>query len=1058
MFEKALLLDIFNIKKGEGAHVLLLFTFSLCIGIPYAFLYTSATSIFLSEFDVNKLPYAYMGGGLVSYGLWVIYHRLETGIVFSRLILYGFLFLLLSLSFLSFGYYITESKVYAFLLFVWINVFIFFTAIGFWGIASKVFNLTQGKRLFGLISSGEILSKTLCFFSIPFILKSLATETKDLLIFVVLGFMITFGILIIIINKYRNLLSTANTPKVKEVKAGNENKAKQKNSVFAFMQNKYYAYIIILAIFPLFATYFVDFIFLDQTKNLLHTDNLVESQARVSSFLSIFFGSMAVVEFLLKSFVSGRLISKFGIVFSLLVLPVVLAVFTGIAALYGTVYGVTLMFFSFIVLNKLFVRVFRTSFLDPTFQILYQPIPSNERLAFQSKVEGVPKSIGNVIVGLTLILFANISGLSVVHYNYIFVIILVAWVWLSYQLYLEYKATLKSILKSSEEKDSTPVEERSNFSLFSHLMKDEPSLNFDLILNLLNQLEPRSTPVFLQKVLESASSEYQDKILAQIKKRRILSARQIIGELLQSNREINNKTALQDAMDVLEKAKTIDLNTLSELSHSSNPQNRLLAANMLSYSGRYGTFKLLYKLMQDDSPAIKKTVILTAGRLGRAELWPYLIKNLFSTSYSNTAAQAIKMIGAPILEELNKCFDKSSTPKHVRLKIISIYSSIRGEKVLDYLKSNILYPDEDIRHRTFIALSKMGYQEQSWKTSIIKDAIVEEISIILWIISAILDIQKDNRTTTLEDALNYELAQKKENVFLLLSMIYESKTILYIREAFSTGTRESRVFATEILDMTVSIDMKELFLPLLEEVSMAETLRLYRHSFPQEKMSVYNRLKEIINKNYLQINRWTKACAMVLLRYFPNSSPVLLANAFNPDPFIVQISHTYLIDRKSERFKSLKANRSPADKPGLDNNAEPESKKEPLLLYDKVQVLKGNTLFNAISKPEIAIMIQDSREIRLKPQEVFHPDKIAVEAILFVVNGAIKIYVDQEETGVVRKNEVFWRIYYDLDKDIKIVADKNTLLLELSPEILYNTMMENSEYTKEVISTLSNTA
>lgn len=1048
MSEKAFLLNIFNIKKKEGTDVLLLFTFSFCLGIPYAFLYTSATSLFLSDFNVNMLPYAYMAGGLMSYGLWLIYHKLEKKFNFSRLIFLGFLFLFISLTLLSLGHYFTEIKLYTFLLFVWINVFIFFTAIGFWGIASKVFNLRQGKRLFGLISSGEILSKTLSFFAVPFILKTL--ETKDLLFFVVSGFFLSFCFLIIIIKKYNKLLSIPVASKAIVNRVTDERK---KKSIFAFLQNKYFAYIIILAIFPLFATYFVDFIFLNQTKMQFASQDLV------SSFLSIFFGIMAVVEFFLKSFISGRLISKFGILFSLLILPVVLAIFTIIAAFYGTIYGATVMFFSFIILNKLFVRVFRTSFLDPSFQILYQPIPSNERLAFQSKVEGVPKSIGNVIVGATLILFANISSLTVVHYNYLFVIILSAWVWLSYKLYLEYRATLKHVLKATKEKDNLPAEEKSNLSLFYQTMKEKSNPNFDLLLNLLNQLEPRNMHSFLQKVLVSATSDYQEKILAQIKSKRILSARQLIGEFLHTNKEIKNRASFQDTFNILENARKIDIDTLSELSYSSDPQNRLLAANLLSYSGRYGTFKLLFELLQDDNPTIRKAVIITSGRIGRAELWPYLINNLFKAPFASTAASAIKMIGAPILSELAKSFDKTSTPKHVKLKIISIYSSVHGDKALGFLKSNIQYPDEDIRHRTFIALSKMGYHEKSWKTSIIKDAIEEEISMTLWVMSAILDIRNDNRTETLEEALNYELLQKKENVFLLLSMIYDSKTILYIRETFKTGTPESRVFATEILDLTVSADLKDLFLPLLDELSLSDTLRYYRDSFPQIKMTVYDRLKDIINKNYLRINRWTKACALVLLKHFPNSDPVLLSNIFNPDPFLKQISTVYLSNRASERFETVNAKLYLTDKEGVKrNDGAREQKEESLLFYDKVQVLKTNLLFSSISKSEIAKIIEDSREITMEQNGVMYPDNLAQESLLFVMTGAINIYQNKEKIGVVKKNEVFWRIAFDLEKEMELEAATNTLLLEISPEVLYETMQENSEYTKEVIATLSNTA
>ena len=256
MVIRTLLLNVFNLKKGEEKTVFLLFIYSFFIGISYAFLYTTATSLFLSNFQIGILPYAYMGGGLVSYVLWLFYRRLEKKLNFSRLLFWGAVFLLFSLTSIVFWYLKTEDRLFAFLLFVWINVFLFFTGVGFWGIAAKVFDLRQGKRLFGLIGSGEILSKVLSFFSVPFILKFLITE--QLLYIVVLGLFVSICILVFIIKKHQ---INFNQSFVGRQDNKDPNHQLPKKGLFESLKNEYFAYIIFLAIFPLFATYFVDYIF-----------------------------------------------------------------------------------------------------------------------------------------------------------------------------------------------------------------------------------------------------------------------------------------------------------------------------------------------------------------------------------------------------------------------------------------------------------------------------------------------------------------------------------------------------------------------------------------------------------------------------------------------------------------------------------------------------------------------------------------------------------------------------------------------------------------------------
>jgi AAA family ATP:ADP antiporter len=890
-----ILIQLFNIKQGEGKTVFLLFGYSFCIGISYAFLYTTATSLFLSNFETNMLPYAYMGGGLFSYALWLFYQRLEPKVSFSRLLVLGSHFLLLSLSLLALGFYFTESKWLALLLFIWINVFLFFTGVGFWGIAAKIFDLRQGKRLFGLIGSGEILSKILSFFSVPFLLKFLVT--KQLLLFVVGGFFMSFCVLIIIIKSYTDRLKTEQT-------IANENSSPddkpQRKGLLEILKNKYFAFIIILAIFPLFATYFVDFIFLEQTKRQF------VSQELVSSFLGIFFGFMAVTEFFLKTFISGRLINKYGIFFGLVILPVILLLTTLCAAIYGSLYGITVMFFSFVVLNKLFARVLRTSFLDPSFQILYQPIPAGERLSFQGKVEGVPKSIGNVIAGATLILFASISALTVVHYYYVFTIVLLLWIWVSYHLFIEYRIALrKTIEKDDSELTILPIDEKSNLFTLCQMIESGSNENFKLIYHIIQKIEPRQVNAFLQRVFVSVRTEIQEEILLQIQDKNIVAAAKVINHYIKANPHIPNLDTYHSVLESLSKAAKVDFDKLTTLTNSENANDRYDAALLLEYSGRFNTYRLLITLLQDEDSKVRKAAILSSGKLRKTELWPYLFLNLQYDEYSSTAVSAIKAVGESILHELNNYFNKASTDKTSQLKIIHIFSVIGGEQVVEILKQKINYPDKEIKSSVLFALSKMDYRATTKELNYIREAIADEIAICVWITAALIDIENHKKSAFLSEALNVEFEQKKNNVMLFLSLLYDSKIIKRVIDAFNSKTHESRVFATEILDMTVSQEIKELFLPLLDDLSNEERLKLYSENFPQQRLSVNKRLIDIVNVNNARINRWIKTCAISALDNSSDSKIILLANIVNPDPFLMETSVSMLSETESDKIHNL---------------------------------------------------------------------------------------------------------------------------------------------------------
>ena len=345
------------------------------------------------------------------------------------------------------------------------------------------------------------------------------------------------------------------------------------------------------------------------------------------------------------------------------------------------------------------------------------------------------------------------------------------------------------------------------------------------------------------------------------------------------------------------------------------------------------------------------------------------------------------------------------------------------------------------------------------EVSLIKETIDEEIAITVWVMAAMSDVQKEKNIPLLEEALHYELHQKKENIFLLLSMLYDSKTIKYIQESFQTGTHESRVYAAEMLDLTVSAEIKEIFLPLLEDLSVEDSLRIFQDNYPQQKMTVIERLKDIINKDYLKVNRWTKACAIIHLKDYPGNENVLLSNFLNPDPYIMQNSAEILKKQNSERFKVVygkldKDKVNFIDKYTIQFNQEVPG----FSLSEKVNLVKKNRLFNSFSYPDIARIIENSTEFVLSEGEQINPQEIVQDSILFILSGRVTEYSNDQELRHLNENEFYWGIINEVVDGFVLKGEITSALMVLSPELIFNTMSDNSEFTLEVIGLLSKTA
>ncbi|MHC1706914.1 MAG: HEAT repeat domain-containing protein [Bacteroidales bacterium] len=443
---------VLQIKTEEQKPVLLLVLYGFFMGASIAFFYTAAISLFLHNFQRGMLPYVYIAGGLVIYLFGKAFRRYQQVLSISRILIYGIIFLLISSAIIIIGYEITANPWIAFVMFLWINVFLFIHTVGFNGMASRLFTLQQGKRLYGVIGVGEVFSNVLGFFSVPFILRIVKTEYMALITLITLA--ITLVVILLIVKTYRKQLTVRGSAK--------KTTAHPKKPFSDLFKNPYTLYLFILALLPVFGLYFVDYVFFGQTQIAFPQKEVL------SGFIGIFFGVMAVVEFLIKTLVYGRLIEKFGVKPGLIALPVLLLFSTILASLSGTFFGIASMF-SFVVLSKLFIRSVRNSINDPSYLILYQALPAEERFAFQGKIEAGPKAVSNIIVGAVLILLIELN-LSLVFFNYIFIIVLIYWTWASFRINNLYREELKKILKEKGSKtEDIPVE--TNKDIYSRILE-----------------------------------------------------------------------------------------------------------------------------------------------------------------------------------------------------------------------------------------------------------------------------------------------------------------------------------------------------------------------------------------------------------------------------------------------------------------------------------------------------------------------------------------------------------------------------------------------------------
>jgi ATP:ADP antiporter, AAA family len=1043
MGSNAIFSKVFNLKKGEGKTVFLLTAYSFFAGLAYAYFYATSTTLFLAKFDIKMLPYAYIGQGVVSYIVWLSYKRFAKWIIPSRLFMLSGLFLLISVVILAGGYIFTQGKFFAFFLFVWYNIFLLLNGISFWGIATKIFDIRQAKRLFGLISSGETFARIISFFSVSVLAKLIKTD--EIYYFSIAGLIVCIILAPIITNTLKEKIDIKHAAAPEPVKE----QPTSSKGIGKLMENKYFGYIFLLALFPLFATFYIDFMFLGQVK-IQYTNAKV-----ISEFLSLFLGSMSVAEFLLRTFVSGRLISKYGVLFGILMLPITLAMSTTFAAVYGSFYGAIGLFFSFIILSRLFIRVVRTIFFDSTFQIFYQPIPIHDRLALQSKVEGVSKSIGFILAGAILVVLAHTPFLDIVHYNYIFLAVIGVWIWLSFKLYHEYRGSLKAVLANLISQKN--IAKISAFASLSSFVTPKEIKKTQITLNLTERTYPHVADLLMLRLLPKVEPDTQNAILERINYKKVTPAVNVIDFCI--NHHNSAAVPFKEVKKELQDNANLNFKTLSALANSADAEERLKAVYLMDNHENYNNYKLLMHLLQDEDIRVRNMALIICGKMKKHELWPHIIESLYNPRSAYAAAIAVRQVGEPILNDLVEFFNKDNLPKAAQIKIIDLFAEVNSKQITRLLKSKIILADDDVRRHIFTTLGEMQFQFPQTEFPLIKNYIEQDIDTIAWIVAAMLDMGEGEHhdNTMLHHSLQLEFAQKKAFVFLELSMIYDRQTINFFIHGFEDASQESRAYALEVLDMTVSQEFKPLFLPLLTDLEHHEMLKAYDVQFTQERFEVKERLEDIINKNYSKINPWTKACAVNLIAHYDDVEDIMLANVLNDSKVLSEMALWKLYNKYPQKLDEFVERIADKDKPKVTDRLWHFGtiNKTHLLIFDAVAKLKHNSFFKELTEFDLVPVAEEAKQHFLTAGERLVINKAEQEDLFFVLEGACRVQTSND-TENLAAGEFYWYVQSGPSiSELAFTAKTDTILLQIDSNTMFTLLAEHMHLSKRIINVLS---
>ena len=941
---------VLGIQAGEGAPVSWLIVHSLFNGIFGAFFLTAANALFLARFPISVLPLAYIGAAAVGYVSVMLFSRLERRVSIGVLLMVNLGVLLT----LATAFWVlrrsTDADWVVFSMFVAVGPMFNLVQLGYWGLAGRLFDLRQAKRLFGLVGAGEELSTIVALFATPLLIRAIGDPTH-LVLLAAAGLAGSVATVAYITWRFRGSLRTPAD--------STRRQAKGAVGLADLLRVRYFLLMAACVVLLNLALYTVDFSFLAQVRIRF------EGPGQIAQFFGIFYGALKIVELLMKVGVSGPLLSHFGLNVGLLVLPVLLSVSAGFAILVGSFGLGAANFFVLVALSKLVAVVGRSAMFEPSFRVLYQPVGPSERIAYQSHVEGTFRQISIGAVGLALLLFSRGGAFNALNLFYLLIPILGLWIVAAILVHREYRVRLFEGLKEQ----TVTVEVQRPLDVLMAYLRSSKIDRRRRALRVIERIEPGALPVAATSALEGQRSPARVAALECVGSSRMVELEPQLAELRTTrDPDPDTEAAIQWASTQLSEVRALksDRARIDVLAGSAEPVDRHLAAVALGYAAPENADRLSV-LLWDRDARVRQAALAAAGRLRNPEFRPMLVRHLGIPQFASAAAAALVAIGAPAAMDLERAFAQANQTPVVRRRILQIFRDIGDAESMALLAAKLDSPERTVRRRAIELLVGAGYSATPPQIPLVERVAETLIRDMVWDMGVLVALQDAPDSDGVRDAVETELTEGRRWLFDLLSLIYDPGSVTAVREILEVGSPQAVVHALEILDLLISPVLKPLVFPLLEGQTHLAIVRKLELLVPRQSFTPYEALRALVSRDYGRIGVWTRAVALDRLGRDAACVPGdLVAFLFHPEPMIREVAAIRIAARDRRAWETHRKRLGFDVREALDAivGAADAQQEAAASIFGRTQLLR-RVLPLAVLPPEALVVLGASSDVRM---------------------------------------------------------------------------------------------
>lgn len=1036
-----------QIKSEEQKQIWLMLTTGFFMGVFIATYQVTADSLFLNRM-ADQLNKAFLIAGAFGILSTALFSFFQNWIKFTTLALVSVLlilsFTLASYLLLHFGDPAWHNR-YVFAMYCMTGPMTAVLLLSFWGIFGRLFNFRQSKRIIGWIDTGQLIAAIAAtLVIIPATSGRLVHDTSNYLLLCCVSIFIVSILLIAISSAFA--LSKNDPAEFGPL-------VRQATSLKSLFTDRYVLSLSFFLVISMVTLMFGQYAF----QELIHKQYPTEGE--LTTFNSFFTGAVYGLSLIMQTFVNNRVLSNYGLRISLFILPLVVGLFALGAVIVGTVAETSFIyFFLFVALSRLFNWTLRDSLENPVFKLFFIPLDNRYKFNIQSKVEGLVNESARFIAGVLIFSFAFIPQFKIIHISMIIVALVVAYFVIINNLYHGYRNKIRQKL------ETTTAEEK-----LEKLEKGfkEITLRLEQMLTLPHPEKAIFSFKLLEKINAANISHWvhqmlknEDEITRHFAQDRMNELKglsvsdQYVIRMDESSALAGRKSVLTKAelQYLLQSGGDVTKTRIQRLTKSSDPNDRHYATELLLQASREEGISFLMELLNDSEPRVRNRAIKTAVKRYNHEVIQALIENLGNPTYSNQAMNALVLIGAEALQSLEISFYRSGQNTQVMLKILQTMGRIGGQRAREQLWNKIDYPNKMVVSQVLLSLGECGFKAGPLQATRIRYAIEADIADIRWNLSAIQEIDDDGFNDQVKTSLRWEVQSDIEHVYMLLAMLYDTRSIQLVKENIESGTADSITYAIELLDVFLADQLKQRVIPVLDDLSDTERIGRLDNFFPRVKLDSKLVLKFIINRDFTQSNRWTKACVIfqIGIQRIDDFKLDLIAQLFNPDAFIKEVSAWALFQINPDEYHKNVRRLGDYQRRELDDLII-QSKR--MTRFEKVLFFQKSSVFEDIPGITLSYLADISEEIRINAEESLVLDERSNACFYIIVAGTIHLYQKGEMVAEFAQGQFIGEMLAFpnfLNTNI-LTAGTDAVILKLNKEQFYELLSDNVRLADKIL-------